>query len=105
MTATPPATRRRRDPERRERILTAAAELTARRGFHAIGMADIGAEAGIVGSGVYRHLENSGPLLVALLARGMGRLQDGPATFLAAGPDDRTTLAGLIRDHVRVAIE
>jgi AcrR family transcriptional regulator len=105
MTATPQATRRRRDPERRERILTAAAELTARRGFHAIGMADIGAEAGIVGSGVYRHFENKDAILVALLDRVMGRLQDGAAAILAAGPDDRTTLSGLIRDHVRVAIE
>src|ERR1051325_1994505 len=36
---------RRRDPDRKERILVAAAALGARRGFDAISMADIGAEA------------------------------------------------------------
>src|SRR6266568_5171461 len=35
--------RRRRDPDRKERILVAAAALGARRGFDAISMADIGA--------------------------------------------------------------
>lgn len=109
MTATSSTTstagRRRRDPERRERILTAAAELTARRGFHAIGMIDIGAEAGIVGSGIYRHFENKDAILVALLDRVMARLQDGAAELLAVAPDDGAALSGLIRDHIRVAIE
>src|SRR5260370_213400 len=41
---------RRRDPERKERILVAAAALGAARGFDAISMADIGAEAGIGGA-------------------------------------------------------
>src|ERR1700760_2846810 len=50
-----PARVRVRDPDRKQRILAAAAALGARRGFHAISMADIGAEAGIVGSGIYRH--------------------------------------------------
>src|SRR5262245_47620779 len=74
MTVAPSSGRRRPDPERRERILSAAAELTARRGFHTIGMADIGAEAGIVGSGVYRHFASKDAILVALLDRVMGRL-------------------------------
>jgi AcrR family transcriptional regulator len=42
---------RARDPERREKILRAAAELFAGRGYHAVSVADIGAAAGIVGSG------------------------------------------------------
>ena len=57
---------RRRDPERKERILVAAAALGARRGFDAISMADIGAEAGIVGSGVYRHFDSKTAILVAI---------------------------------------
>jgi AcrR family transcriptional regulator len=68
-------------------------------------MADIGAEAGIVGSGVYRHFENKDAILVALLDRVMNRLQEGCAAILASGPDDRAALSGLIRDHIRVAIE
>jgi AcrR family transcriptional regulator len=102
MTATRP---RRTDPERRERILAAAAELATRRGFHAVGLAEIGAEAGIVGSGVYRHFASKDAILVALLDRGMTRLHDGAAEILAAAHDDRVTLSALVRDHIRVAIE
>jgi AcrR family transcriptional regulator len=94
-----------RDPDRRERILAAAAELAARRGFHTIGMADIGAEAGIVGSGVYRHFGSKDAILVALLDRVMDRLQQGAARILATAPDDATALSALVEDHIRVAIE
>jgi AcrR family transcriptional regulator len=106
MTAAPSSTPRApRDPGRRERILIAAAELAARRGFHTIGMADIGAEAGIVGSGVYRHFDSKDAILVALLDRVMDRLQEGAARILAEAPDDARALSALINDHVRVAIE
>jgi AcrR family transcriptional regulator len=96
---------RRPDPDRRERILSAAAELTAQRGFHTIGMADIGAEAGIVGSGVYRHFESKDAILVALLDRVMARLLDGGTAILASASGDRAALSGLVRDYIRVAIE
>jgi AcrR family transcriptional regulator len=105
MTVTPPTSRRRRDPERRARILAAAAKLTAQRGFHGISMADIGAEAGIVGSGVYRHFENKDAILVALLDSVMTRMQDAAVTILAAAPDRQTALSMLVKDHIRVAIE
>jgi AcrR family transcriptional regulator len=99
------ATRSRRDPERRERILTAAAELAARRGFHTVGMAEIGAEAGIVGSGIYRHFDSKDAILVALLDRVMERLRHGAADIIAAAAEDRSALTALIRDHIKVAIE
>ena len=103
--AASPTARAPRDPGRRERILAAAAELAARRGFHTIGMADIGAEAGIVGSGIYRHFGSKDAILVALLDRVMARLQDGAATIIAEATDDRSALSALVRDHIRVAIE
>src|SRR5690349_2366764 len=64
--AGPRPPRRRRDPARKERILVAAAALGAARGFDAISMADIGAEAGIVGSGIYRHFDSKTAILVAM---------------------------------------
>lgn len=97
--------RRQRDPDRRQRILVAAAELTARRGFHAVAMSEIGAAAGIVGSGVYRHFASKDAVLVALLDAGMGRLQQGAAAALASATDDRSALTALVKDHVSVAIE
>lgn len=99
-----PARRRRRDPERRERILLAAARLAASRGFHTVGMAEIGAEAGIVGSGVYRHFDSKDAILLALLDRGMSRLEDGAAGVLTRGDSDHATLSALVRDHIAVVV-
>ncbi|MGH2908513.1 MAG: TetR/AcrR family transcriptional regulator [Solirubrobacteraceae bacterium] len=87
------------------RILTAAAQLAARRGFHTVGMADIGAEAGIVGSGIYRHFGSKDALLVALLDQVMDRLQAGAERVMASSVDERARLSALVRDHIRVAIE
>jgi AcrR family transcriptional regulator len=98
------APRRRRDPDRKERILMAAAALGARRGFDAISMADIGAEAGIVGSGVYRHFDSKTAILVAMADRVMDRLMDRSAEIIAGGLDERTSLTLLVRDHIAVAL-
>jgi len=75
---------RRRDPERRARILRAAADLASRRGFTTVSLADIGAEAGIVGSGIYRHFGSKASILVALLDQVMGRLMTRAAQIIAA---------------------
>ena len=95
---------RRRDPGRKERILVAAAALGARRGFDAISMADIGAEAGIVGSGVYRHFDSKTAILVAMADRVMDRLMTRSAAIIAAGLDEGQTLTLLVRDHIEVAL-
>ena len=65
---------RARDPDRREKILAAAGEQFARRGYHAASLAEIGSAAGIVGSGVYRHFTSKSAILVALLEQVMDRL-------------------------------
>ena len=96
---------RTRDPERKQRILAAAAALGARRGFHAISMADIGAEAGIVGSGIYRHFESKTAILIAMHDQVMDRLAGGAAAILAAGGTDAQTMSALVRDHIQVAMQ
>ena len=73
--ARPAPTPRRRDPERRQRILTAAAGLVAERGYHEVAMSDIGAAAGIVGSGIYRHFDGKSAVLED--PRGYGRVLRG----------------------------
>lgn len=97
-------TGRRRDPDRRARILGAAAELAALRGFHSVGMAEIGAQAGIVGSGIYRHFDSKSAVLVAVLDQGMDRLAHRASEIVSQAPDDRTALSGLVRDHIEVAV-
>ena len=81
----------------------AAAVLGARRGFDAISMADIGAEAGIVGSGVYRHFGSKTAILVAMADRVMDRLMTRSAQIIAAAPGDLEALSLLVRDHIEVA--
>jgi AcrR family transcriptional regulator len=98
------APRRRRDPDRKERILAAAAALGAERGFDAISMADIGAEAGIVGSGVYRHFGSKTAILVAMADRVMDRLMARCTEIIAAGLDERQSLTLLVRDQIEVAL-
>lgn len=58
-----------RDPKRPEKIIEAAARLIARDGYMSVSIAEIGAEAGIVGSGVYRHFESKSAVLVAIFER------------------------------------
>jgi AcrR family transcriptional regulator len=81
-----------------------AAALGARHGFDAISMADIGAEAGIVGSGVYRHFGSKTAILVAMADRVMDRLMARAGEIIAAGLDERESLSLLVRDHIEVAL-
>ncbi len=96
---------RRRDPERRQRILTAAAELVAERGYHDVGMSDIGAAAGIVGSGIYRHFDGKSAVLVAMLDGVIDDLTRAAAEIGARGLDPAQTLTELIAAHVRITLE
>jgi AcrR family transcriptional regulator len=97
--------RRKRDPARKSRILAAAGELISRNGYHAVGMAEIGAATGIVGSGIYRHFESKSAILAALLGEVMDGLERAAAEIVAATNDDRQALSELVRNHVRVAID
>lgn len=81
---------------RRELVLEAATDLFAARGFHAVGMDDIGEAAGISGPGVYRHFPSKQALLETLLDRTMDRMLD-----TVRGIDD---LATLIDAHVDLVV-
>lgn len=97
--------RRRRDPARKDRILIAAADLVARHGYHAVGMADIGAAAGIVGSGIYRHFASKSALLAALLGTVMDELERTAADIVTGAASDQNAVERLVANHVRIAIE
>ena len=82
---------------RRELLLEAAADLFAARGFHDVGIDDIGAAAGITGPGVYRHFSSKQALLESLCDRTMDRM-----LALAQGTDDLRRLVDL---HVTLVVE
>lgn len=96
-----PVPERRRDPQRRQRILTAAAELVAERGYHEVGMADIGAAAGITGSAVYRHFDGKSAVLVAMFDRVIDDLTREASDIVSSDSDPLITLRGLIQTQIR----
>ncbi|MBA3797857.1 MAG: TetR/AcrR family transcriptional regulator [Geodermatophilaceae bacterium] len=82
---------------RRDEILRVAAQLFAERGFHGVGVDDIGAAAGITGPGIYRHFEGKDAILAEMLIRISERLLDGAqARVEEANGDPSAALAGLI---------
>jgi len=93
-----------RGRRRREQILGATAELVAARGFHAVGITDIGAAAGVTGSAIYRHFASKQDIVVALLDRVVDDLLDGARTAVAAAASPREALDGLIAAHVDFAL-
>lgn len=94
-----------RDPARRDKILREAAHLFARSGYHAVSLADIGAAAGIVGSGIYRHFGGKAAILAALLDEVMDRLLENAAAAQAGGGGDGRVLAALVADQAAFAID
>jgi AcrR family transcriptional regulator len=54
---------------RRQRLLNAASRLFAERGFRAVSIDDLAAEAGVSGPAVYRHFDSKESLLAELLIR------------------------------------
>lgn len=91
---------RTRDPERRERILDAAATLISQHGFASVSLSDIGSAAGIVGSGIYRHFDNKGSILVVMFDRVVDQLIASAEEALASTVDSRTTLGSLVDGQI-----
>jgi AcrR family transcriptional regulator len=58
-----------------ERILASATRLFRERGFHGVGVAEIGREAGVTGPAIYRHFAGKDEILFTLLERTSARLE------------------------------
>ena len=89
---------------RRERLVDAAAQLVAERGFHVVGISDIGAAAGVTGSAIYRHFATKTELLVAVLDRVVDGLLAGADAIVARSSDPAGTLHELVAAHVSFAL-
>jgi AcrR family transcriptional regulator len=84
--------------------LAAAADLVARRGFHAVSIAEIGAAAGITGSGVYRHFESKSAVLVALFDRAIDELLRDEQAIIESTTDLALALDRLIAGQVEFVV-
>jgi AcrR family transcriptional regulator len=98
------AFQRTRDPARKERILAAAADLVARKGYHGVSMADIGAAAGVTGSAIYRHFESKSAVLVALFDRVIDGLLRDEQEIVTHHDDLEEALKRLIDGQVEFVI-
>jgi AcrR family transcriptional regulator len=89
---------------RRELLLQSAADLFSAKGYHAVGIDDIGAAAGISGPGVYRHFPSKQALLEALCDRAVGSMLEGAQGIPAAHEDASSALEALVDLHVDFAV-
>jgi len=99
-----PTRRSRAKSDRRARLLAAAERLMAERGFLAVRLEDIAAEAGVTGPAIYRHFPSKEALLVELLVGVSTRLLAGAAEVVGHAPDAATALDGLIDFHLDFAL-
>ncbi|MEW2044552.1 TetR/AcrR family transcriptional regulator [Streptomyces sp. NBC_00377] len=94
-------------PTRREQILREAARLFAERGFHGVGVDEIGAAVGISGPGLYRHFPGKDAMLAELLVGISGRLLTGAKRRLAEadGVPSAAVLDSLVEGHIDFALD
>ncbi|MEU6772733.1 TetR/AcrR family transcriptional regulator [Streptomyces sp. NPDC046759] len=93
---------------RREQILKEAARLFAERGFHGVGVDEIGAAVGISGPGLYRHFAGKDAMLAELLVGISGQLLTGAKRRLAEADGHSgasAVLDSLIEGHIDFALD
>ena len=101
-----PARRKRADGERRrERIIQAAADLIAQRGFAGTAVDEIGEAAGITGSGVYRHFGTKDAVWQAVLERSLTQRVERVAAIVEEPVTPHETLARLVDDMVEAVLD
>ncbi|MDX3383533.1 TetR/AcrR family transcriptional regulator [Streptomyces niveiscabiei] len=94
-------------PTRRDQILREAARLFAERGFHGVGVDEIGAAVGISGPGLYRHFAGKDAMLAELLVGISGQLLTGARRRLQESTDEppARVLDSLIEGHIDFALD
>src|SRR4051794_20306173 len=101
---TVPTARGRAKAERRDALLSSAAQLFAARGFDGVSIEDLGSSVGISGPAVYRHFPSKQAVLAALLVGVSEGLLTGGRTVVSGSRNDSSALAALVRFHVDFAL-
>jgi AcrR family transcriptional regulator len=94
-----------RTTTRREQILKEAAQLFAERGFHGVGVDEIGAAVGISGPGLYRHFAGKDAMLAELLVGISGNLLAEGKRRVAESLGPADALDSLVRGHTDFALD
>lgn len=82
--------------DRRTAILQAAARLFREKGFHGVGMDEIGKRVGVSGPAIYHHFAGKDEILATLFDEAMDRVTVDPARTFASPQDE---LDFLVRHH------
>jgi AcrR family transcriptional regulator len=91
---------KKRRPHRRDQILAAAMDLFHAKGYHATGMDEIGAAAGITGPGIYRHFKSKEQILATGVRRSVTEALDNARSIVESTSTPREALEGLIANFV-----
>lgn len=100
-----PKARKKRRPHRRDEILTAATRLFADKGYHATGMDDIGAAAGITGPAIYRHFKSKEDILETLMIERSTAVVARADEIVSEAATPETALEGLVRLYVEAVLD
>lgn len=95
---------RTRDPDRKAKILDAAASLFADSGYHAVSMAGIGERAGITGSGIYRHFDSKAAILVVLFEQVIDDLLEQGREAVESATDLHASLQALVLGQISFVV-
>ncbi len=87
---------------RERQILDAAAALFYDKGFHGVGVDEIGERVGVSGPALYRHFAGKDQILASLFSETMDELIAATAVVYT---DPERDLERLVRHHVEFAIE
>ena len=99
-----PTARGRAKAERRDALLSSAAQLFAGRGFDGVSIEDLGSSVGVSGPAVYRHFPSKQAVLAALLVGVSEGLLAGGRAVVSSITDDASALTQLVRFHVDFAL-
>jgi AcrR family transcriptional regulator len=89
---------------RRQQILTVAAQLFAKHGFHGVSIADLGAAVGVSGPALYRHFPGKEALLAEMLIGISEHLLAGGQARARSSDDPRAVLRALVEFQADFAL-
>ncbi len=91
-----------RGGDKRERILTAAERIFARRGFFAAKVSDVAKEAGVADGTIYLYFKSKDDLLISLFERRMQQVNELLRTAVANIDSPREQLDVFVRTYLQL---
>ena len=88
----------------RDRLLENGAALFATKGFHGVGVEELGDSVGLTGPSMYRHFRTKGALLGEMLITVSKSLLEGARIVIEQQLNPEQTLCALIDRHIEFAL-